>query len=210
MDSDISSLMKLLSLDQKFDYDYFPKWNEVLLEHNWPNACTQSKPSWLRYISSKNKSYDLEETNEIDYIHHTFRQSNLHIIKLEKVSVPYLERAFTLKKMKKFNCNTRSLYHATRPENIDSILRNNFNWRLYGSSKGNKHGKGVSFSPRAGFSNMFCKSSVKCMIIADILYCDVHVGSSHHTLPLSGYDTTRSNNGNVYVKFEDNEFYPNI
>ncbi|XP_045474612.1 protein mono-ADP-ribosyltransferase PARP12-like [Harmonia axyridis] len=175
-----------------FDQEYYPEAIpiEILTETEHTLSPTVE---WLGFIN-EGKPYKLVE-------------ENLGGTKAVKIIHPYLERAFKLKQTKT-GLGTRSMFHGTVLRNIDSILLNNFNWRLAGRSRGVKHGKGVCFSPSSDFARKFCRGYGETIIYTRILYgCSV-VGFLGDILPRSNADTTQSPNGNVYVKFEDNDFLP--
>lgn len=74
-----------------------------------------------------------------------------------------------------------------------------------------KFGQGVSFSPSANYANKQCcknNGNERAMIICKVLVCAKHCGYYMTKLPNSGYDTTGDSRGNVYVKYHDDEFYP--
>ncbi|XP_045475055.1 protein mono-ADP-ribosyltransferase PARP11-like [Harmonia axyridis] len=175
-----------------FDQEYYPEAIpiEILTETEHTLSPTVE---WLGFVN-EGKPYKLVE-------------ENLWGTKAVKIIHPYLERAFKLKQTKT-GLGTRRLYHGTLSSNIDSILLNNFNWRLAGRSRGVKHGKGVCFSPRKDFARKFCEGNDGIIILTRIL-CRLAVeGFLGDILPRSNADTTQSRNGNVYVKFEDNDFLP--
>lgn len=74
-----------------------------------------------------------------------------------------------------------------------------------------KFGKGVSFSPSAAYANQECSRSnglQRAIIIAKVLVGKIQGGVRNQLLPSSNYDTTVGNFGSVYVKYYDDEFYP--
>ncbi|KAJ9600225.1 hypothetical protein L9F63_009485 [Diploptera punctata] len=100
------------------------------------------------------------------------------------------------------------LFHATADRNVESIVTNNFNKRYTVRSK---FGKGVSFSPSAEYANRYCNRNVgynRALILTKVLVGKSHEGSYDTYEPMFGYDTTTGNDGKVYVKYNDNEFYP--
>ena len=100
------------------------------------------------------------------------------------------------------------LFHATSPSNVSSIVKNNLDWRR---SVRTRFGKGVSFSPDARYADRHCNSSnakYRAMIIAKVLVHSTSYGSYDTKLPSDNADTSTGNNGKVYVKYSDNEFYP--
>jgi hypothetical protein len=99
------------------------------------------------------------------------------------------------------------LFHATSTDNIWSITRNNFDWRR---SVRTKFGEGVSFSPSARYANLHCNRrnpSRRAMFVAKVLVNSSCNGHSMMKLPVDA-DTSTGNDGSVYVKYSDNEFYP--
>jgi hypothetical protein len=133
--------------------------------------------------------------------------------KVVRVQNPYLWGCYLLKKAE---CANRSgcsvtekvLFHATGQSNIDSITENNLDWRR---SFRTKFGCGVSFSPSAKYANTWCNRDIgssRALIVATVLMGSSHVGDYDTVLPREGYDTTVGYFGKVYVKYYDNEFYP--
>lgn len=186
-------------MESQFQELHFPSAEQVkMLGHaDWT---TNVKPNWLGFIHD-NKPYKLEDIAP---------QNMIFIFgKTKKIINPYLERAFQLKKSQT-DFSTRLVYHGTKEGNVNSIAENNFNWRLAGTSRGVKHGRGVSFSEDVSFADQFCGiiPKNKRMIAVKILHSKSCVGEVGDTLPKHGYDTTHSPNGNVLVKFEDSEFLP--
>ena len=62
-------------------------------------------------------------------------------------------------------------YHATKPENIDSIIKNNLDPKKAGSAHGTAHGKGVYFSEHPQFS---FKYGNKAMLVFKLLLVKGH------------------------------------
>lgn len=133
--------------------------------------------------------------------------------KVVRVQNPYLWGCYLLKKDE---CITRSgysvtervLFHATAQSNIDSISKDNLDWRR---SFRTKFGRGVSFSPSATYANTWCNRDIgsrRALIVAKVLVGNSHAGGYGTELPREGYDTTDGNDRQVYVKYYDHEFYP--
>lgn len=132
-----------------------------------------------------------------------------------KVDNPLLMNAYYRKKeekLKEFNgVEEHLLFHGTKDNNVESICKYNFDWRLYGKNVGHKFGKGVNFSINAKYASAYTdpNSYVKVMIIAKVLIANVCQGKHDMSIPPPGFDTTqKGQNGIVMVKYEDNEFYP--
>ncbi|KAJ9596026.1 hypothetical protein L9F63_012759 [Diploptera punctata] len=157
---------------------------------------------------------------------------SISITKIEKVLNPFLKGCYLLKKAEYESRNVsvreRQLFHATAQTNVEnSIIKDNLDWRRV---ERNRFGKGVSFANTAYYANLECsanrgKRAGRTRSRALIRY-DVLVGKNINVLPNKNYtlprlscDTTshknaiyvRGNNydNEVYVKYYDNEFYPN-
>ncbi|XP_008195751.2 protein mono-ADP-ribosyltransferase PARP11 [Tribolium castaneum] len=140
---------------------------------------------------------------------------SLMIEDLIEVNNPVLDIAYEMKKCEKKhtfgNVNEALLFHGTRRENVESICTYNFDWRLFGSNRGHKFGKGVNFSPSAKYASNYSDphSYHKIMIVAKVLIGNVCQGDQDMSLPPPGYDTSQKDQrASVIVKYEDNEFYP--
>jgi hypothetical protein len=109
---------------------------------------------------------------------------------------------------KRYGCvNEKELFHATSTYNVSSITKCNLDWRR---SVRTKFGMGVSFSPDAHYANLHCNRSIptqRAMFIAKVLVHSTCEGYSTMVLPICA-DTSTGNSGSVYVKYNDNEFYP--
>jgi hypothetical protein len=100
-------------------------------------------------------------------------------VKIVRVQNPYLWVCYLLKKdecIKRsgYFVTERVLFHATGQSNIDSITKNNLDWRR---SVRTKYGRGVNFSPSATYADTWCNRNVghnRALIAARVL-----VGSSH-------------------------------
>ncbi|XP_023312204.1 poly [ADP-ribose] polymerase 11-like [Anoplophora glabripennis] len=139
-----------------------------------------------------------------------FAKSNMFVKSVKKVHNPYLQKAFELKRNMQYgNKQPRRLFHGTKEKYVDNICTYNFDWRLGGTEKGHRHGKGVNFSQSAHFATFFCdKKRRRVIILADVLIDEVRPGNINTLVPPRGSDTTSGKNGMIFVKFYDNEFYP--
>jgi hypothetical protein len=137
----------------------------------------------------------------------------VHIDKVVRIQNPYLWDCYTLMKgeYEAYLGSTyqeMELFHATAQSNIQSIAKNNLDWRR---TKRSKFGNGVSFSPRAHYANKYCNfdaGTKRALILARVLVGKCHEGGYGLKAPAKGYDTTTGNSKSVYVKYQDNEFYP--
>lgn len=131
--------------------------------------------------------------------------------KITRAQSPFLYFRYQLRKeeyeVRGIQFREETLLHATDEDNIDSILKDNLDWRRVYRAK---YGKGVSFSPSASYANGECSrrnGRDRAIIAAKVLIGNKICGSYYQELPEDGYDTTTGNT-NVYVKYYDDEFYP--
>ncbi|KAB0796351.1 hypothetical protein PPYR_10412 [Photinus pyralis] len=140
------------------------------------------------------------------------RAFNLGVRKIARVENPYLWAQYLLRK-EEYQTNgvvrELELFHDTSSHNVQSIVETNLDWRR---AHRVKYGRGVSFSPSPAYANSeSCRSNGtdRALIVAKVLVQNSETVATSVKLPSKGYDTTVGNCGNVYVKFYDDEFYPN-
>lgn len=136
------------------------------------------------------------------------------IVSVDRVQNPYLWGSYMLKKEEYINylgfgiAKEEKLFHATAEGNVNSIVRNNFDWRL---TKRTRYGRGVCFSPSAEYANKYCNQNAgtnRALILTRVLVKMATRGHYGTKLPTPPFDTTADKNGKVVVKYADNEFYP--
>jgi poly [ADP-ribose] polymerase 7/11/12/13 len=168
-------------------------------------------------------------TQEYNTVLHLFKkttQKQFKIVQIERVQNPYLLGCYQLKKNEMQcwpgnNVEESRVFHGTKQSNVQSICENNFNWRLYGDSIGNRYGKGVSFSPISCYASHYSDkhASVKVMFLVRVLIAHSTNGDGNMIIPpvilnvynrnrIQRYDTAQKENGHVIVKFCDSEYYP--
>ncbi|KAF5282614.1 hypothetical protein FQR65_LT14209 [Abscondita terminalis] len=184
-----------------------------MLETIVNNHCPRD---WMNKNFQKYELYELPSFS-MDYVNlasDICSSFSSGIKKIVRVESSYLYGQFLLKKeeyeAKGPGCIVKQLYHDTAASKIDSILTNNLDWRLANRVK---FGRGVSFSPCTTYAN--CQSSRsngidRAMIVADVLIKNREYVSTSLKLPSGNNDTTVGNREKVYVKFYDDEFFPNI
>lgn len=187
-------------MDSQYQEFYFPSAElvQMLNENDWKT--NHKEPPWLGFIH-ENKPYMLEEIPRSDL-------ESVEFERKEKITNPYLKRAFELKKLQSGLETLEQVYHGTVDHNINSIAENNFNWRFAGRSTGFNLGKGVYFSRDIDFAKGFCRGRCKPIISAKILYSKCDIGYTADKLPPYGYDTLQSRDGKALAKFEDSDFLP--
>lgn len=83
---------------------------------------------------------------------------NATIINVYRIQNPYLWKSFVSRKkyLKKqhpsIKYHEETLYHGTPKNNISSICKDSFDWRLHGSKVGNFYGRGTYFTNRCVLS----------------------------------------------------------
>jgi hypothetical protein len=188
----------------------------TLAEEN-PLLMAQILPQTTGWEGQSHSPYVLKplsrESAEFKQVESQFERTNrgLTIVQVNRVENPFLWGQYLLKKekMKAANSNVKeiSFFHGTRKSNVDGICRYNFDWRRCGQSRGHKFGRGVSFAPEVSYARHYTFNE-NVMILAKVLVGRTIFGNSLTVVPPSGYDTTINSKGTVYVKYEDNEFYP--
>ncbi|KAJ8979424.1 hypothetical protein NQ317_002204 [Molorchus minor] len=164
------------------------------------------------------KLVDLEQTSsEYCRIKQSFDLSMKKRYTVTKIRVenPYLLVQYNLKKWHKqskyVGCVERQLFHGTSKHNIEQICCFNFNWRLAGNCVGHRFGRGISF---CAIINVFQSLPKKLplpqriMFVVDVLIGSSCIGSPLMTIPTGSCDTSQKPDGQVIVKYEDNDFYP--
>ncbi|XP_055793420.1 mucin-2-like isoform X2 [Salvelinus fontinalis] len=147
----------------------------------------------------------------------------VQITSIERVQNGDLWEVFQWKRdlMKKNNGGQNSkelhLFHGTDPKHIDSICRDNFDWRLCGTN-GTVYGEGSYFARDAKYSHSYTShSGVRSMFACQVLVGDYTQGNSGlRRPPPKGegsptlYDSCVDNvlNPSIYVVFERHQVYP--
>lgn len=132
------------------------------------------------------------------------------IVSVERIENPYLWLMYQLKAQEcrlLFRSIELYLFHGTSPIKIDLIARDNFDYRLAGTSTGHVHGKGVYFSNDSNVSKGYSRSG-NCMIMARAQQGRVFPGRGDLVIPPENYDTSGS--GHILVKYYDHQFYPEL
>lgn len=138
------------------------------------------------------------------------------VLSIERIENPCLMAGFVLKRMElksmqpKHPVYTRTMFHATKRSATNQIILHNFDWRMSGQKRGDKWGHGISFSPHSDFAAKFTRSynGVCCMLLCYMLQRRAMIGSRGLEVPDDEYDTTKSKDNKVYVKFDDYTVYP--
>lgn len=94
-------------------------------------------------------------------------------------------------------------FHGTTSAAASKIIQSGFDWRY---NERHVYGKGNYFSTNAGYAIGIAptESSVKTIIVANIIYFKVAKGTSSMTLPPEGFDTTVDDESspNIFVTYK--------
>ncbi|XP_068943447.1 protein mono-ADP-ribosyltransferase PARP12 [Petaurus breviceps papuanus] len=149
---------------------------------------------------------------------------NYTILKIERIQNPALWEVYQWQKdqMKKSNggkeVDERFLFHGTKPEYVEAICHQNFDWRISGLH-GTSYGKGSYFARDAAYSHHYSQSSLKCqlMFLARVLVGEFTRGSSSYLRPplKEGHSNVFYNScvnstsdPSIFVVFEKHQIYP--
>ncbi|CAB1346027.1 unnamed protein product, partial [Coregonus sp. 'balchen'] len=144
-----------------------------------------------------------------------------HIRTIERVQNPILWKFYVLQRDQMessgTSINEKQLFNGTDSKHVDSICRNNFDWRLCGTN-GTSFGKGSYFARDAKCSHSYTsQSGVRSMFVCRVLVGDYTVGNSSYvksppkeTGGSIFYDSCVDNiqDPKVFVVFEKYQVYP--
>lgn len=146
------------------------------------NMYKHIRPNCLRYHCDQVYTLESLPTDQIHYMNisilfYATMSRFISIVKIERVNNFHLYAQYQLKKLQIEQdygyVKERTLFHGTKSTNIDSICKNNFDWRLVGKTGflGCKYGKGVAFSPKASYASDYprrCKQSPRTMFVVKV------------------------------------------
>lgn len=89
---------------------------------------------------------------------------------------------------------------------IRNVFLKYFDFIISGTSRGHKFGQGVSFTPDPNYARYYGDKSI--MILSDVLVNQKCKGDQLTVVPPGNMDTTGNSKRTVYVKYDDNTFYP--
>lgn len=152
--------------------------------------------------------------------------STSQIKRIERIQNPFLWRAFQ-NKVKEMTAiygnaskiNVCQLFHGTKPDVVENICLENFDWRLHGSNVGQVYGQGTYFSTDAKCSYGYCKADsagVNFLFVAKVIVGSVTIGNSSMTRPPKNHATSlnfdstadSASNFKILVKYDKQEYYP--
>lgn len=123
---------------------------------------------------------------------------------------PYTYTQYKLNKLKNEQADEKLLFHGTSYENLNSILKTNFDWR---KCKNGICGWGISFSNNPWYASQYSTNrSIDgknyVMILANVLVGRISYGNGTTRVPMRTCDTTMNIDGQVFAKYDDGCFYP--
>ncbi|XP_022181093.1 uncharacterized protein LOC111041191 [Myzus persicae] len=187
-------------------------------EHAASHILKRASPFVLDHINNSDGPL-LNKMNRHGYYHierlvkSTF--TNCNIKKIRQVYAPPMYGMYLLHKeeSRMQGVQEKLLFHVTTESSAMESLETGLDWRR---TQRAKFGCGVSFSDDADYANYYANSSPYQGIRVIMLCCSL-VGETYVPqetfarsliIPPDSADTTMSNDGRVYVKYNDYEFYP--
>lgn len=151
-------------------------------------------------------------------------QPSVNIHKIQRLQNPYLwnllqsRKADLSKRYNETQLNVQKLFHGVDPMEIDSICKNNIEWRLSMPTV-QMFGKGAYFSNSAAVARGHCTCDSDrhfFLILADVIIGAItkgtpdHNGPSNTTFDRLGCETTVDDAATptIFVKYNKEEYYP--
>jgi poly [ADP-ribose] polymerase 7/11/12/13 len=118
------------------------------------------------------------------------------------------------------NHNEKWLFHGTKPESVEKIVKEGFDFRLYGTAVGAKYGKGSYFAVKSSYSKNYSPpdaNNIRRMLLVRVCVGRVapEPGKPELTRPPLDpqgqlYDSVTDNpkEPQMYVIFDNNQCYP--
>ncbi|CAL4096956.1 unnamed protein product [Meganyctiphanes norvegica] len=147
------------------------------------------------------------------------------IINIQRLQNPYLCKAFQNKQEEmshyysKAEMNIQKLFYGAKPENVTSICKDDFDWRIHDANIKQVYGKGTYFFNSCATAKQRCTKDDKgsCyLFIAEVILGTVTKSNKSDTHPPLNpatqrlYDTTLDNPEapTTFVKYEKADYYP--
>ncbi|XP_060605425.1 protein mono-ADP-ribosyltransferase PARP12-like [Ruditapes philippinarum] len=168
-----------------------------------------------------------QEFAEVEkHFKNTLSQCEIGCIK--RIQNPLLWEHYTLKKREmeskggQGSACEQHLYHGTKPDLVDLIAFDNFDFRIAGSRVGALYGDGAYFATTAKYSDLYASAGdngYKVMFVAKVLTGKYCLGAPGLKRPpqidtndfrKGYYDSTVNNilNPTIYCVFDKNQYYP--
>lgn len=203
------------------------EWEVGQMDQERSSLPLQLYSIYRRHLGPYNTDVNIEILEEgsrdYNFIHRKFMcttQAHYRVYQIERVNNMFLKLFYLLKKEEyeilygKNNVKEEILFHGSTSQNISRICVQNFNWRCH--KRQCLFGKGVNFSDISNYASNYCeKTELRVMIAAKVLRCNSCNGTNNMVLPpylnenkKIRYDASQKPDGNVIVKYNDDEFYP--
>ncbi|PSN29789.1 hypothetical protein C0J52_26803 [Blattella germanica] len=222
---------KLEDLSREHEFYVAP----ITTRYMWHAVLRESLASkWMPM--PKDKSYIKVEipknSDEFANIERVFTasQAAFKIVQVDRIQNPYLLGCYMLKSLEMKNMfgsvTEKMLFRGTKRRNVHNICQDNFNWRYQeGENSRNKFGKGVYFNTSVYNATFYSDkdSIIKLMFFVRVLISKETQHDPDMIVPpqilgsgpninnqnnVVRFDTTRANGGKIFVKYSDNDFYP--
>ncbi|XP_023020250.2 protein mono-ADP-ribosyltransferase PARP12-like [Leptinotarsa decemlineata] len=188
--------------------------NEIGLHINYSNG---KRLNFTKVFEKESLVPHMGEYYNVNIIfkHTMFNGRNVN--KIERIENPFLYAQYQLSMLKKKwrygSVKELTLFHGTKSTYIDSICKNNFDWRKMGRHgfRYRKFGRRMSFSPSARYASDYprrCHENPRIMFVVKVLEGSRCLGVPDLVIPPEPHDTSAKSDGDVVVKYFDNEFYP--
>ncbi|XP_063610546.1 uncharacterized protein LOC134784410 [Penaeus indicus] len=146
--------------------------------------------------------------------------------KIQRNQNPYLWKAFQIKKEEMIlqygdeaSVKMTDLFHGTKPDIVNTICKENFDFRLHGESTGHIWGKGSYFGNDITFCYRYCRpdsTGLRYLFVAKVLVGAIVLGEKDlrrpplNTATNNLFDTTVDNETHptIFVKYDKQEYYP--
>jgi hypothetical protein len=178
-----------------------------------PNAMLQSQPHFRRVRLNSN---DKEFQDVASLVRRGLPNVTIGFIERIENELLWVKYATAIKYFKKGS--EQKLFHGTKPQCVDSISKNGFDYRL--ANLRGKYGAGIYCSPDSAFSNRYiykASDGFRRMFVTRFIVGDAFI--SQRSLPghlkpginpATGveYDTICSSDGKEYITFNNSHIYP--
>ena len=152
--------------------------------------------------------------------------ASINIIRIQRIQnkflyYPYINKMKQLKTVYKNEkqLNIQQLFHGTRPNVVEEICEQNFDWRLHGSNSGQNFGRGTYFAMSPSYSYNYAtvdNDGLKYIFIAKVIVGSLVIGNSSMVRPPKNpstnalYESSCDNitTPTIIVKYDKQEYYP--
>ncbi|XP_033118648.1 uncharacterized protein LOC117118237, partial [Anneissia japonica] len=198
-----------------------------LNKNKYPRTWNMNLRGKSHLLVSVSKNRHSEEYKKIQKLFQT-TLSGVDITKLERVQnetcwdLYSRQKEVMMKKNPSKPVDERLLFHGTKPEKVEDICRDNFDFRLSGTRVGAVYGQGAYFASTSKYSDSYAEAdgyNVKKMFVARVLVGSYTNGTRDMRRPpyknssdktKGMYDSCVDNTSNpsIFVVFDNHQVYP--